>query len=217
MKTFKKRAKLINAFKSKGKMLDVGCAAGYFMLVMQQVGWETFGVDLSAYATNYAREELHLKNVFTGLLEEMPLKKNYFDLITFWDVIEHLSDPLHELKIAHTLLKNNGLLIIETQNVNSILARIMGKKWHHYKMLEHLYHFSLKTLRILLLKAGFDIQKITHNCAGKYVSINFIIERCERYSKTLHKLLKNLNFLKRSNLYINSFDEMIIMAKKQKN
>ena len=81
-----------------------------------------------------SRELFELEQIVCGSLLESELPSACFDVVTFWDVIEHLEEPIPHLEAAHRLLKDDGLLVIETQNVESRFARLMGRKWQHYKM-----------------------------------------------------------------------------------
>lgn len=71
------------------------------------------------FISDFAQKTFKLENIFHGTLKEASFKENSFDLITFWDVIEHLPNPIMELKLAYNLLKRNGILILEIQNINN--------------------------------------------------------------------------------------------------
>lgn len=214
LKTFRKRKTVIEKYKTSGNILDVGCAAGYFLMVMKKLGWHVYGVDISSYMSNIAKKRFGLKNIYNSKLEKVNFRDIRFDVITFWDTIEHLPDPLKELNIARKILKEDGLLVIETQNINNILYKILGKKWHHFKPKEHLYHFSPKTIKILLEKSGFSIIKRKSSLAGRYVSWGFILEKMQRFSRIIYNIIKKIDFLNDKSFYINPLDEMIIAAKK---
>jgi len=216
LSTFKMRSKVIDRYIDKpGKVLDVGCAAGFFLKVMKDKGWETHGVEVSETVSEYARSELNLSGVRTGntsILKEYDKKS--FDVITFWDVVEHLEDPIEALAAAHPLLKDDGVLIVETQNVESAFAYILGASWQHYKFEEHIYHFAPVTLRRLLSDAGYQVVENTPHLGGKKVSINFIVERIGKIHPFLSILFSPLKAVGNLNLYLNFFDEMIVVARK---
>lgn len=215
LRTFHLRSKVIDHYKpSPGRVLDIGCAAGFFLKVMEAKGWETTGVELSAFMANYARTELKLNNVFTGTLEEQPFDAESFDVITLWDVIEHLEDPRAVLATAKRLLKNDGILVLETQNVESVFARLMGRRWHHYKFEEHLWHFSPTTLSALLGLESFAVTEMSARRAGKFVTMNFVIERSARIHSALPRLLQPLRCFGALSLYVNPMDELIAVAGK---
>lgn len=215
LRTFRLRSKVIDRYKtSAGRVLDIGCAAGFFLKVMEEKGWESTGVELSALMADFARTELKLSNVFTGTLDDQQFEPESFDVITLWDVIEHLEDPRSVVATAKGLLKNSGILVVETQNVESVFARLMGRRWHHYKFEEHLWHFSPKTLSELLALEQFAVEEISSRWAGKYVAADFVVERSARIHRVLPKLLRPLRCLGDLSLYINPMDEMIVVATK---
>ena len=215
LRTFRLRSKIIDRYKtSTGRILDIGCAAGFFLKVMEGKGWETTGVEISALMADFARTELKLNNVFLGTLEDQQFEAESFDVITLWDVIEHLEDPRSVLAKTKLLLKNDGIMVLETQNVESVFARLMGRRWHHYKFEEHLWHFSPKTLSALLALEGFAVVKTSSRRAGKYVTMDFALERSARIHSALPQLLLPLRCLGNLSLYINPMDEMIAVARK---
>ena len=215
LRTFRLRSKVIDRYKtSAGHVLDIGCAAGFFLKVMEEKGWETTGVEISVFMADFARTELKLSNVFPGTLEQQPFEAESFDVITLWDVIEHLEDPRSVLAATQRLLKKDGILVLETQNVESVVARLMGRRWHHYKFEEHLWHFSPKTLSALLALEHFAVVETSSRWAGKYVSMNFALERSARIHASLPQLLRPLRSLGSLSFYVNPMDEMIAVARK---
>ncbi len=212
VRTFKKRSKPLRALRP-GSLLDVGCASGYFMKVMRDDhGWEVTGIEPSDLAADFGRRRYGLQ-IATGVLADADVAPCSFDLVTMWDVIEHLPDPIGELELARRMLKPDGLILLETQDVSSVFARMLGRKWHHYKHAEHLWHFDPATITLLLEKAGFDVRSVTSRHAGKYVSFSFIAERAQR----VHPLLSSACALVQKALgnrsaYVNLYDEMVIIA-----
>jgi hypothetical protein len=110
------------------------------------------------------------------------------------------------------LLRPGGKLLIETQNVDSTAARLLGKRWQHYKHAEHIYHFNPRTLGAVLERGGFRILENTPRLGGKYVSMGFVAERAGRLHPLLTTLLKPLELLRERSVYVNLFDEMIVVA-----
>ncbi|MBL8896779.1 MAG: class I SAM-dependent methyltransferase [Planctomycetes bacterium] len=198
-----------------GEVLDVGCAAGFFLSVMKERGWRTQGVEVSGYIAEFGRKNYGL-DVIVGTLDEAApqLGERKFDLITFWDVIEHLPDPITVLRRAASFLRPGGKLLLETQNVRSLFARLLGRRWQHYKHHEHLYHFDPRTVRELCRQAGLRVIENRARLGGKYVSLGFVRERAGRVHPWLSKLLFPLKLVERSPLYVNLFDEMIVVCEK---
>jgi 2-polyprenyl-3-methyl-5-hydroxy-6-metoxy-1,4-benzoquinol methylase len=216
LRTYRRRFRAVRRHRpSPGRVLDVGCAAGYFLAVAKENGWDCTGVEVSPLVGGFARDRYHL-NVLQGTLLDQQLPAASFDLITFWDVVEHLPDPVAVLHEAKRLLKPDGILLIETQNVASRFARAMGRRWHHYKHAEHIYHFEPRTVEALLAKSGFEMVECRASLGGKYVSLEFIVERANRLNPVVSKLLSPLKALGRKSVYINLRDEMIVIARHAK-
>jgi 2-polyprenyl-3-methyl-5-hydroxy-6-metoxy-1,4-benzoquinol methylase len=193
--------------------VDVGCAGGFFLSVLREAGWLVAGVVLSPQIASHARARFGIVELHVGTLDTAPHTDQSFDLITMWDVVEHVPDPVALLAHARRLLKPNGVLLLETQNVDSRFAKLLGKRWQHYKHQEHLYHFNPATVQRLLQAAGLEIQSWTPRYGGKYVSFGFIAERAARLHPVLSWLLKPLSWFRNANLYVNLRDEMVVVAR----
>ena len=117
-----------------------------------------------------------------GTLDDAHLAEESFDVITLWDVIEHLTDPMRELRESYRLLKKGGLICIHTMNIESPLARLMGHRWP-WLMEMHLYYFSPRTLGEMLRKAGFTVVKMVNQ--GRFLRLRYLITRIEPYSSLI--------------------------------
>jgi SAM-dependent methyltransferase len=164
-----KRCRFVTRHKHSGRILDVGCAAGTFLLGMRnRGGWETAGVELSAEVARLARER-HGLDVFAGTLEQAAYPDAYFDAVTMWDVLEHLHDPVNTLREIGRILKPGGVLIIRVPNLASWDAAIFGQYWAGLDAPRHLYVFTPQTLSTMLEQAGFVTA--SHSSAiGSYVT-----------------------------------------------
>lgn len=219
LKTFEKRMALVARWvPPKARILDVGCAAGYFLRVAQRHGHDVHGVELSQAIAVEAVKALGKERVHVGTLDDAVAAMDYrpesFDLVTLWDVIEHIPDPQTVLARIRELVAPAGRLLLETQNVRSRWARLLGKRWHHYKHDEHLYHFDPGTIGRLLEQCGFRVLEIGSRYAGKYVSFAFLAERASRLGRIPGLLAKPLGLLRACNLYVNPHDEMIVVAER---
>lgn len=213
LKTYRRRMKVVRRhFPRPGRVLDVGCAAGYFLKVMQEEGWDVTGLEPSAAIRREAEERLGAGRVIGGLLGEVDLPAHGFDLVTMWDVIEHIPDVVAAARAVRGLLAPGGKFLIETQNVDSLAARVLGPRWQHYKHAEHIYHFQRKTIADVLGRAGFRILENRPWLGGKYVSLGFVAERAQRLSPIAAVLLSPLKLVARVPLYVNLMDEMIVVA-----
>jgi SAM-dependent methyltransferase len=217
LKTYHKRMALVSRWlRPNARILDVGCAAGYFLRVAREHGHDVHGCELSAAIAQDAIATLGADRVHVGLLDDAVVAKgwrpNSFDLVTAWDVIEHVPEPQALLDRMRTLIAPGGKLLLETQNVASRWARLLGKRWHHFKHLEHIYHFTPATIRSLLEARGFRVLDLGSAYAGKYVSFAFLAERAARLGRIAAILAKPLGWLAGCNLYVNPQDEMIVVA-----
>lgn len=154
-----------------GRLLDVGCGLGYFVkFASGEPGWEVYGSEISVPAAQFARKNLGLKNIFSGRAAEAGFKENFFDIITLWDVLEHISDPHPLLKYLSGLLKNDGILFIHTPNVSIQLFKARLKKFlkgerpgaHYLEAKDHLNDYSSKSLSAILRMNGFKDVKFLH-------------------------------------------------------
>lgn len=140
----------------KGNILDIGCSFGLFLDVARSRGWHPVGIEIGEYAAKYAREELDIEVHVCDLLDA-PLEPNSFDVITMWNVIEHVEDPVTAMLHINSLLKPNGLLVFTTGNVDSYLGRLQGAHWRMYIPPIHVANFSARTVERMLKSTGFEI------------------------------------------------------------
>ena len=214
LKTYRRRLSVVRRhFAAPGRVLDVGCAAGFFLRVMQEEGWAVTGLEPSDAIRPHAERLIGAENVRAGLLGRVELEPRSFDLVTMWDVIEHIPDTVTALREVRRLLAPGGKLLVETQNVDSRAAKVLGKNWQHYKHAEHIYHFNPTTIARLFAEAGFEILENKPWLGGKYVSMGFIAERAGKLHPIVSTLLSPLQLLKRRSIYVNLLDEMIVVAR----
>ena len=198
----------------KGRILDVGCAMGFFVDVAEDAGWSAYGLDISEHAVERARVR-HGDRVERGTFPEANPPADEFDAITMWDYLEHTQNPRQELSRALDLLSEGGLLALTTPDVRTWPAKIMGHRWMHLKPQEHLFYFSRRTLRRLLEEAGFSVLDI--RSAGKFVSLELLLRRLRPYLPPMGPLVAQLLKIKRLtevSLYIDSLDNILVLAEK---
>lgn len=143
-----------------GKLLEVGCASGAFLSHMAMKGWEVEGVEFSPKAAEHAQAN-GLK-VNCGALETAPDPEKLFDLIIGWMVIEHLHDPVAGLSKLARWTKPNGWLAISVPNASSIDFTLFKDAGYALQLPSHLYHFTPRTLTLLLSRSGWRVQEIYH-------------------------------------------------------
>ncbi|MFQ5750326.1 MAG: class I SAM-dependent methyltransferase, partial [Planctomycetota bacterium] len=125
-----------------------------------------------------------------GALCDLRLPAGSFDVITGFDVVEHVHDPRAFLKETARLLRPGGLLFLVTPNVSGWSRRLMGRFWFHFKPLEHTYYFDRRTLGRFLEEAGFETVEVRRNL--RRVNLRFVCERMRSYSRALGRVLHPL-------------------------
>ena len=138
-----------------GRLLEIGTGAGFFLKAGARAGWDAYGLEVSPEAVAYACDTLGLR-VTRGRAEDVPFEAASFDAVAMFEVIEHLRDPARVLRAAHGYLRPGGGLIISTPNLHSFSRFALGTNWAVLSPAEHLYYFTEKTLRRLLVNAGFQ-------------------------------------------------------------
>ena len=151
-----RKLRQIMLLKKSGLILDVGCGDGSFLLPFSERGWDTYGVDVSKSACNLAIKRLG-RNIFNSELSDCHFPSNYFDVIILNHVVEHLSNPNETLKEISRILKNDGILVLFTPNVDSFQFKLSKEKWFHLDLPRHLCLYNPKTLANLIDKNGFKI------------------------------------------------------------
>lgn len=154
-----KRIRLIQQYVEHGKLLDVGCATGSFLARARELDWDVAGIEPSPAASEYARGTRKL-DVHTGTLDSFPFPTEKYDVITMWNVIEHIPNPGQALKKTAELLKPEGLLVITTPRLGSWEHRVFGEAWIGYELPRHFFVFSSETLSRLLNQSGFFIHAV---------------------------------------------------------
>ncbi|MBU2575014.1 MAG: class I SAM-dependent methyltransferase [Elusimicrobia bacterium] len=145
--------------KSSGTMLDIGCGTGEFLKIMKAGGWETAGVDPSEERNKRSTDD---NKIYSADLMEIKFGEQSFDVITLWQVLEHLPDPDRYLAETHRLLKKDGILVLSVPNINSLQARLSGARWFNLDLPRHRWQFTPETLQKMLDKTAFRLKEIKH-------------------------------------------------------
>ena len=175
----KKRHKIIAKFVKQGTLLDVGCATGDFLAeVAAQEGWQVLGIETSAAAARYAREQVGL-DVLVSTLNRASFPDESLDVITMWDVLEHVYDPCAVLDEVARLLRPGGLFVVNHPNLDSLDRRLFGRFWAGFELPRHLYLFPTQLLKDLMAQRGFE--QVERRClygshAGTSTSLRFFVQ-----------------------------------------
>ncbi len=140
-----------------GRMLDVGCATGAFLLAGRDAGWAVEGLELGEASAAYAREALGIPVTLGSLYGAEPVAAPY-DAAVLLEVIEHLPAPLDALRRLHGWLRPGGVLLLSTPNFDSLYRRLAGTRWWVVNCEEeHIVLFTPQTIAAALEQAGFEV------------------------------------------------------------
>lgn len=151
-----RRAHDIMALAPRGRVLDVGCGRGIMLALLKRAGWEVVGTQVSKNAAAYARETLGI-DVFEGDLLAARFVPRSFDVVTLYQVLEHLPNPGAYLTEIHRLLKPGGWLILDVPNAGGFEARYYGCAWLGWDSPRHLYHFTPEVLIAATEERGLQV------------------------------------------------------------
>lgn len=146
---------LAQPYHQEGRLLDVGCAAGFFLKAANRAGWgHVCGVEIMQEAVDFACARLGL-NVLCGTLEWANYSNDFFDVVVMQETIEHLLDPRAVLREVYRITRPGGALILTTPNLDSLAGCLFGVDWSVLGPGEHLYYFTTHTLACMLRTTGF--------------------------------------------------------------
>lgn len=205
---------LVARYANGGRLVDVGCATGGFIAAALASGFDASGVEYSESAAELARLRCNVP-IENSDLPNAGLEAASFDVVTMWDVIEHLPDPAPTLVEASRILRTGGRLFVSTGDVSSVWARVSGSSWQLLTPPQHLFFHTPRSLSLVLAKAGFEVEELSY--PGKYVNLGFVSFKArESYgaiAAPLALLLRGLGLQKRV-VYVNLKDIMTCVAVK---
>jgi|SRR6185312_2796148 len=151
------RYKLIRKYKKAGKLFDLGVGWGHFLLAGKMCGYDVSGIEISEQPYLYSKNDLGLPVEHTDFFEMK--EDNKFDILTMWDVLEHIDAADTVIEKCSRLINKTGIIVIQVPQIDSYMAKKYGSAW---KMmgLDHVNYFSKKTLTELLEKNGFKVKEI---------------------------------------------------------
>lgn len=210
----KARAALVRRHAAGGDLLDVGCATGGFLRQARETGFAVRGVEISEAAAGEARER-HGLDVATGDVCALPLPEESFDVVTLWDVIEHVADPRALLRRAAALLRPGGLVFLSTGDAASPWARVCGRHWQLMTPPQHLSFHTGRSVRALAGQAGLELVEVSR--PGRHVNLGLLaLKARESFGAVfapLAALVRALG-LEQAGVYLNLGDVMTVVARK---
>ena len=153
-----------------GKLLDIGCGYGNFVRMARGYGWDPYGIELSREACGYIREMYGLP-VYSQDLRDVRFPSAYFDVVTMWNVLDHLADPLGHLREVRRVIKADGVLFVRVPNfpfqcttyrIGRMIEECVHAEVARRISVFHLYCFTRDSLEKILNKAGFNRVKVSN-------------------------------------------------------
>jgi len=199
---------------SRGRLLDVGAAAGFFVDEANRAGWEAEGIDIAPHVVEWGRQQLNIP-LRVGELSAVE-ERGAFTVVTMWDYIEHSLDPAGELARSNELLAGDGLVALSTGDLDSAAARLSRSHWHLLTPRHHNFFFSARTLVRLLERSGFEVTWLGH--PGSRYSLAHLAYKLDRGVRTAMtgaaaRRIASSRF-GRFSLPLNLFDIVTVVARK---
>jgi len=198
------------------KILDIGCFTGEFLELLHQRGADVYGLELQSEAVDIADRKLPGRifkaDVFSNDFPQIPC-----DIITLMGVIEHVTNPVKLFRRSTGLLKEGGILMLQTPDSSSLFARTMGKFWPPYAPVEHIHLFSRRSLELSLNELGYaNIEFMPH---WKRLPISYVYNMFRNFGPEFYRLLgplyKLLPRFVANSLLLFYIGEMIVIAQKK--
>lgn len=208
----------IKKISSGAQLLDVGAANGYFVDIAHSQGFNAVGIDISSSAITEGKQKE--RNVHENNLLNAYFADNSFDVITLFDVIEHIPASLLKanLEKIKNLLSQHGILVIITPNAASLWARLLGKNWHTFIPPEHLSYFNRSNVTTYLQTNGFNVREA--KTINKNFSLQYIFNILYRWQglslwKTLTVFFEHLPSFGKISFPLPISDNIVIIAQKK--
>ena len=200
---------------SDKKLLEIGSAYGFFLNIVKNKFRELEGYEINKDAVNYAKKKFQI-NIFNDNFLDKKFNNTKFDVCCLFDVIEHLNDPDQYIKKISENSSKNSFIFITTGDINSVLARILGKNWRLIHPPSHIHYFSKRSIEKLLKNNGYEI--ISNTYLGYYRNLSFILNKLNFIKNNFNWLIKIIDYfnLSKFDIYINVYDIMLVVAKKNK-
>ncbi len=211
----RRRLSLIGRFTpARGRLLDIGAAAGFFVAEAIRAGWEAEGIDIAPHVVEWGRRELDVPLRIGGVSSVD--EPGAFQVVTMWDYIEHSLDPVGELARSNELLADKGLVALSTGDLESVAARLSRSRWHLLTPRHHNFFFSSRTLVRVLERSGFEVAWLGHPGARYSLAhLAYKLDRGVRTGVTTAAARRvATSRLGRYSLPLNLFDIVTVVARK---
>jgi SAM-dependent methyltransferase len=199
--------KTLAPYAARGRLLDVGAGSGILVAEAARLGFEAEGIEPSGPL--HAQAKQHGLSVHHGILPSASIRGPY-DIATVIDVIEHVPDPVGLLRQVRSTLADGGLAAVVTPDVSSVMARVLGQRWWHYRI-AHIGYFDRQTLSLALRRSGFEPVQVLR--PSWYFPISYLIERAFQYLPRAVRFTPPAR-LDRWVVPLNLWDSLLVIARR---
>ncbi|MFA5339547.1 MAG: class I SAM-dependent methyltransferase [Candidatus Omnitrophota bacterium] len=176
--TFKRCINIVKEYKRSGRLLDIGAAGGIFVKAAVDAGFEAVGVEPARWLCDFAKNRYGV-TVYPTDLGGAGFDDSSFDVVTMWDCLEHVPDPMETLRQVRRVLKPGGVVFVAYPRIDDIFARVFGRRWW-FLLSIHLFYFTPKTLKNYFKKNDFCV--LSHRPQFQFLEYNYLVERLKAYS-----------------------------------
>ena len=187
----KLRFQFIRKFVKKGKLFDLGAGWGHFMLAGKELGYDVKGIEISEQQASYCVNDLKLNVLHEDFFKMDEGEK--FDLVTLWDVLEHIDRPDEILNKCRRITAQGGYIFIHVPQIDSFVSKTSGREW---KMmgLDHVNYFSRKTITKVLEDNGYEVMKISSSIEIKIFIMYTLLPWIKKLRSKKKQTLKEVNY-----------------------
>lgn len=152
--------RILTDFSNKNRLLDIGCGDGFFLTEAKKLGFkELYGVEPSEEAVGHLQKGLNKKNIINNVFKKGQFKKNFFDVVCFFHVFDHVVDPNEFLKNCYDILKQGGYVVSVMHDSKALTHRILGENSPIFDI-QHIYLFDKNTVKKIFEKNGFKVLRV---------------------------------------------------------
>ena len=188
-RTARRHLEIVERNARRGRLLDVGCASGLLLVAAAERGWQVTGVEPSEALCAEAQKRLDGRGeIHCATLEDARLG-GQFDVVTLWDVLEHVPDPCGFLGACRMLLRPTGRLFLNVPDLESLEARVLGARWP-LLLPEHLNYFTRRSLQRCAQRAGLTLVRFGRRRVS--FSVRYVAHRLAQHSVPTSTLLCRL-------------------------
>lgn len=202
IQTFRRVIKFIESFAQPGRLLDIGCGAGFLLYAAKENGWQVKGIESNKFFANFANTKLKV-DAINKTAEQAEFGYGCFDAIVLHDTLEHLLDPYLVLSKSYNWLRKGGYIFINIPNISSIYAKVFRNRWWFIETM-HLYYFSPRTINMYFEKIGFKY--IRKRPYIQSLKLGYLVSKLRLYSYSFYKLIDDIiRFMNLQNLNISYY------------